>query len=397
MAPTLKKVEFKYIPLHEIKPYENNAKLHPVKQLQGLSKSIGDFNFLQPIVIDKNNVIVAGHGRYEAAAAIGMAEVPCALAEDLTEDQIKAYRLIDNELAKTGTDFDILQLEVASLPDFPFEDYGVEFPEIEKITEGLCDEDEVPAMASDPIAKLGDIWVLGSHRLMCGDSISSDEVDKLMEGKKADMVFTDPPYGISYQGKMRTNTPKFSVLENDDKILDIAPIVFLYLKKDAAAFVWTSHAVYPEWRHQFSEYYKNTIVWYKAAGGMGDLNGNYATDYELALFCVKGNVKFNNGRGMAVWQISKDPNVSYEHPTQKPVALAEKAIGDLTRNNHIILDLFGGSGSTLIACEKTGRKCFMMELAPNYCDVIIRRWQKFTGKKAILESTDQTYDEVSNV
>lgn len=390
-------MKIKMVPLHQLKPYENNVKQHPVAQLEVLVKSIKRYGFRGSVLIDKDNVIVAGHARYEAASVAGLTEIPCESAEDLTPDQIIEFRILDNEIAMMGyNDVDKFLSESSKIPDFDFGEFGVELPDpINKVKDGECDEDETPELKIDACTKKGDIWLLGDHRLMCGDSCSMDSVEKLMNGQKADMVFTDPPYGVNYQSNMRAKSPQFDVIENDNGMLDIAAHLFLFLKENSCAFIWTSHAVYPQWREQFEEHYKNTIIWYKACGGMGDLKGNYATDYEMALFCVKGRIEFHNKRGMAVWEIKKDTNSSYEHPTQKPVALAEKAIVDLTISDDIILDLFGGSGSTLIACEKTNRKCFMMEIAPNYCDVIIKRWQMFSGKEAVLESTGKKFNELS--
>ena len=208
-----------------------------------------------------------------------------------------------------------------------------------------------------------------------------DDVDKLMDGEKADMVFTDPPYGVEYRSNM---SKRFEQIKNDDTILEIAPVIWQFLADDSAAFVWTSHHVYPVWRQQFDAFYKQTIIWAKGGGGMGDLQGQYALDYEMALFCVKGSPRFEGKRGMAVWDIGKDSASGYVHPTQKPVALAERALGDFTKAKNNVLDLFGGSGSTLIACERQNRRCRMMELEPAYCDVIIKRWEDFTGQTAEL-------------
>jgi len=389
----------------ELTPYQNNARTHSDEQVKEIAASIKEFGFNNPILIDEKKMIIAGHGRLLAASILGLSEVPTIELKNLSDTKKRAYILADNRIAlNAGWSSNKLQQEFEALlaDNFDITLTGFTSDEInsflnpEVLTEGLMDENSVPEIKAEAITKLGDQWILGNHRLKCANSTCPEAVDRLMNGEKADMVFTDPPYGINYQGKMRTKTPMFDVLENDDVILDAATNLFLFLKDNSAAFIWTSHSVYPQWRSQFDEYYKNTIIWHKAAGGMGDLAGNYATDYEMALFCVKGKVKFKNGRGMAVWRIDKDPNYSYEHPTQKPVALAEKAINDLVVSGSIVLDLFGGSGSTLIACEKTNRKCYMMEICPSYCDVIIKRWQDFSGKKAILESTQQTFEEVSN-
>jgi DNA modification methylase len=295
-----------------------------------------------------------------------------------------------------GWDAEMLKVELGDLDaaGFDLSLTGFDLGEIENFladpTEGLTDEDAVPDVPAVPITVLGDVWVMGKHRLMCGDSTSVDAVDKLMLGKQAGLVFTDPPYGVNFQSNM---SKRFDVLENDDKILDIAPVVWQFMSDNTAAFVWTSHHVYPEWRSQFSEFYKQTIIWHKGGGGMGDLAGQYALDYEIALFCTKGSPKFRDQRGMAVWQVGKDAASSYVHPTQKPTALAERAITDFSDRGGIVMDLFGGSGSTLIACEKTKRTARLMELDPKYCDVIIKRWQEFTDKDAIHEASGKTFKE----
>ena len=268
----------------------------------------------------------------------------------------------------------------------------------EEIAPGLTDEDAVPELQAEPVSKPGDVWLLGKHhRVMCGDSTSIDAVETLMAGGLADMVFTDPPYGVLFQSGMSKGgtATRFDVLANDDTFLDIAPVVWSFMGDDTAAFVWTSHQVYPQWRAQFADFYKQTIIWHKPGGGIGDLSGSYACDFEMALFCVKGRPKFSGKRGMAVWEVSKDGATSYLHPTQKPVELAERAIDDFAAPCGTILDLFGGSGSTLIACEKTGRHARLMELDPKYVDVTVRRWMQFAGKQATHEATGATFDQVA--
>lgn len=188
---------------------------------------------------------------------------------------------------------------------------------------------------------------------------------------------------------------RFAKLQNDDVILPVAPVVWQAMAEDSAAFIWTSQAVYPIWREQFSAFYKSTIIWHKPGGGIGDLEGDYAGDYEMALFCVKGRPKFRGKRGMAVWKIAKDSAESYLHPTQKPVELAERAISDFSDAGDVVLDLFSGSGSTLIACERTSRRARVSELDPAYADVAVTRWQTFTGKQATLDGDGRTFDEIA--
>lgn len=390
-------MNFRMVPLHLIKPYENNVKNHPVQQLAALTQSIQQFGFRQPIVIDKNHVIVAGHARYEAAAALGMENVPCELADDLSEEQINAYRILDNEIAKQGTtNIEALHIELTKLPDFDFKPFNLDIPKIETISEGLTDEDEVPEITVSPKTKMGDIWLLGNHRLMCGDSTMIDNVEKLMAGKKADMVFTDPPYGYKYESHRYKDGNPHGMLKNDDKIIDFMPILFWATHDNAAVYICGSHQNTHLWRPLIDNNfkYKNMIVWKKNNWSMGDLKGAYGGQHELILFAHKGSVELRGERHRDIWEFDRDP--PKDHPTQKPVDLIMFAINNTSDQGDNVIDLFGGSGSTLIACEKTNRKCFMMELTPNYCDVIINRWQKFTGKDAILEESNIKYNEVSN-
>jgi DNA modification methylase len=249
----------------------------------------------------------------------------------------------------------------------------------------------VPELPETPTTVLGDVWQLGNHRLMCGDSTSIDAVDKLMEGREADMVHTDPPYGVSYQSNGRKD--KFDVLKNDDVFLDIAPVIETCSK--GWVFVWTSWKVLTTWIDLFEGfgYPTNQVIWFKGGGGIGDLKKTFSSDYETALVWHRG-AELTGKRIGSVWKVDKDAGSSYVHPTQKPVALPEEAIDKTTRAGALVLDLFGGSGSTLIACEKTNRKARLMELDEKYCDVIINRWQDFTGKKAIHIDSGKAFDEI---
>jgi DNA modification methylase len=388
----------KLIEVEKIIPFAMNSRMHSDAQVAQIAASIREFGFTNPVLIDEEKNLIAGHGRLMAARKLGLESVPAILVTGLDERKRRALVIADNKLALNSTwDEEVLKNELSDLAA----DYGelMGFSEDEltailqdatQIEDGLTDEDAVPELASEPVTVLGDVWLLGKHRLMCGDSTSIDAVDKLMDGGKADMVFTDPPYGVNFQSNM---SKRFDVLANDDKILDVAPVIWQFMKENTAAFIWTSHHVYPEWRAQFSDFYKQTIIWHKGGGGMGDLTGQYALDYEIALFCAKGSPKFRGKRGMAVWQVGKDAASSYIHPTQKPIALAHRAIEDFSDRGAQVLDLFGGSGSTLIACEKTNRQARLMELDPKYCDVIVKRWQDFTGKQATHADTGKTFAE----
>ena len=368
--------------LADLTPYAGNAKKHDSTQIANVAESIRQFGFVQPIVIDRNGVIVIGHCRALAAKKLGMKEVPCVCVDDLTPEQVNALRIVDNKSNESEWDFDILPDELAELDLSGFDfDFGIE----DEAEETEIVEDEAPEVDEDaePIAKLGDIWQLGRHRLMCGDSTDKATVELLMDGKKADMVFTDPPYGYEYQSNMRTKSKKFDVLKNDDKILDFMPAIKGVV--NGFVFICTTWKVLDKWLPLFAKYYdlSNMIIWDKGGGGIGDLEHTFLTDFEIIL-CSNNSAKITGKRIGSVWSIPKDNANDYVHATQKPVRLSATAIENTTNDDGIVLDVFGGSGSTLIACEQLNRTCYMMELDPKYCDVIIKRWETLTGEKAVL-------------
>ena len=378
-------------------PYAGNSRTHNAEQVAQIAASIKEFGFNNPVLVDADGGIIAGHGRVMAAQKLGLDEVPTICLDHLTDAQRRAYVIADNKLALNAEwDEDALQAEIDRLrdEDFNLDLIGFDSEELDALinnaeeTEGLTDEDAVPEAPKEPVTVKGDVWILGRHRLMCGDSTSIDAVEKLMNGSKADMVFTDPPYGIEYRSNW---SKKFDQLQNDNKILDIRPCIEIARKNLCAIYVWTSHQVYHKWREMFDDIYKSTIIWYKKFGGMGDLKAEYGHNYEICIYSTTDRIKFKGERPKAVWDIAGDNPDKYKHPTQKPVALAENAISHHFCN--IVLDLFGGSGSTLIACEKTARDCRMMELDPKYCDVIIKRWQDFTGQEATHAETNKSFNE----
>lgn len=390
-----------YKNIQDLIPYINNSRTHSDDQVNQVAASIKEFGFTNPILIDEDGGVIAGHGRLMAAKKLNIESIPTILLEGLTPAQRKAYVIADNKLAlNSGWDNELLALEIEQLKelDFDIDLLGFDADELAELIiepELLpeCDEDEAPEPPAEPISVLGDIWQLGNHRLMCGDSTSIDAVDKLLEYKKADMVNTDPPYGISYQSNKREKTDKFDVLKNDDVFLDIAPVIAAC--STGWVFVWTSWKVLTTWIEMFEGfgYPSNQVIWSKGGGGIGDLKKTFVSDYETALVWHRG-AELTGKRIGSVWKVDKDGASTYTHPTQKPVALAEEAIDKTTRKGNIVLDLFGGSGSTLLACEKTGRKARLMELDEKYVDVIIQRYQKYTGKDAIHIESGKTYNEM---
>ena len=387
--------------LGSLLPYAKNSRTHSDAQVAQIAASMKEWGWTTPILIDESGQIIAGHGRILAARKLGYDQAPVMVAEGWSDAKKRAYVIADNKLAlNAGWDDELLALELSELGElgFDMELTGFTLEEIdaltpEEIAPGLTDEDAVPEVQAEPVSKLGDVWVLGKHRVMCGDSTSIDAVDSLLEGRKAQMVHTDPPYGISYQSNGRTKSAKFDVLKNDDTFLDIAPVIEAC--SEGWVFVWTSWKVLTKWLDQFESfgYPSNQVIWYKPGGGIGDLKRTFASDYETALVWHRG-AELTGKRIGSVWKVSKDGATEYLHPTQKPVALAEEALDKTTKPGWLILDLFGGSGSTLIACEKTGRHARLMELDAKFVDVIVRRWQEFTGKQATHAATGATFAEV---
>jgi len=369
-------------------PYINNSRTHSDEQVAQIAASIKEFGWTNPILIDGSNSIIAGHGRLMAARKLGMDKIPCIEVKNLTESQKKALIIADNKLAlNAGWDNDLLKLELKNLQElgFDLDILGFDADELGAILEseqidGLTDEDAVPDVPEEPKTKLGDIYQLGNHRLMCGDSTSIDSVDKLMDGQKADMVFTDPPYGVDYKG-----------INNDsrDGLEDLLRAAFgNYLassKSGASIYCFHSDRCADVFHQVFREFFhfSSMIIWAKNSLTLSQTD--YQSQHEPCLYGWMDNGKhswYSDRKQTSVWKFDKEKVVG--HTTPKPVALVERAINNSSKGGDVILDLFGGSGSTLIACEKIGRNARLMELDPKYCDVIVKRWEDFTGKKAVL-------------
>ena len=385
-------MQIKLAEISNIKPYENNPRKLSEQAIEKVAMSLKEYGFRQPIVVDKDMVIVAGHTRFRASKKLGLKQVPISVIDNLSEEQINAYRIADNRTAEEAEwDNELLKMEIKELEakDFKLDLLGFNDEQLNNILfeekQGLTDEDEVPETPEEPISKLGDIWKLGNHRVMCGNSVDYEDVNKLMNNKIADLVNTDPPYGVNYQSNMRTKSDKFDVIKNDDKILDITPMIDKFSK--GWVFIWTTWKVIDKWLYNTKSFGfpTNMVVWHKGGGGIGDLKKTFSTDYEMALVFNRG-AELCGKRIGSVWSLQKDKAIKYKHPTQKPVELSVEAIDKTTNPKSIVMDLFLGSGSSLIACEKMDRICYGMELDPKYCDVIIKRWENFTGKKAELEN-----------
>ena len=348
---------------------------------------------------------MAGHGRLDAALMLGMEKVPVDMQDFKNEADEYAFLEADNHIARYA-EFDqekmlenLSDLEI-EIDTFDFEEIGMidfELPQPEVI--GLVDEDDVPEVKENPVTKCGDIWLLGQHRVMCGDSTMIDDVDKLMNGEKADMIHTDPPYNIAYRG----GSKKRDEIKNDDMgdnfpefLNNVYSNLFLSSNPGAAIYVWHASS---ETHNFINEYlkcgflFKSYIIWNKNNSTFG--RSDYHWKHEPCIYGWNGTGShkwYGDRKQTTVWDLDR-PSVSDLHPTMKPVSLCEIAIENSSIKGFLILDVFLGSGSTLIACEKTGRKCYGMELDEKYCDVIIKRWQDFTGKEATLESTGETFNE----
>ncbi len=389
-------LKINYISTDVLIPYVNNSRTHSDKQVTEIASSIKEFGFTNPVLIDKENTIIAGHGRLLASKKLGLKEVPTILLENLTEAQKKAYIIADNKLAlNAGWDEELLSIELKELDELGYDTSLTGFSEDElsdildkPITKGLTDEDEVPEDV-EPIVEKGDIWQLGNHRLMCGDSTNITDLDKLLNKIKADLVFTDPPYGLDYSGG-RTQVVKkktYGKLLNDnleDKDLgSLIQFIFSYIKKEADVYVCVSPLFQKPFLDMINELGKKVdavIVWDKKNAGLGYMK--YRRQCEFILYVNGKSFKKGDKSDFDLWSISKDNTKEYKHGTQKPIELIERAINNSSKSEDIFLDLFGGSGSTLLACEKTNRINYSMELDKKYCDVIIKRWENFTGKKA---------------
>jgi DNA modification methylase len=394
-------------------PYARNSRTHSDEQIAQIAASIKEFGWTNPILIDGDNGIIAGHGRLSAARKLGHEEVPVIELKDLTETQRKAYIIADNRLAlNAGWDNEMLTIELNELlaDNFALDILGFDPKELAAllepdVVEGLTDEDAVPDIPDEPKTKLGDIYQLGNHRLMCGDSTSIDAVDKLMP-ETANMIFTDPPYLMDFTGGIhgdgsKSFNAKHGSIKNDkmsdkegDDFLDAINSV-ITSKVDGAFYITF-------YRLGINKYFasmertglkcRSLVIWDKGNHTLS--NSDYMSMYEPMFYGWVNNHKFYGGKnGMDIWRIKRTAKNDL-HPTMKPVELVEKAVLDGSAINGIVLDLFGGSGTTIIACEKHNRHSRIMELDPKYCDVIVKRWEDFTGKKAMLVNANEELSEI---
>ncbi len=413
-------------PIARLRPYARNARTHSRKQIKQIAASISRFGFTNPVLVSDDGEIIAGHGRVEGAKSLGWKSVPTIALSHLSEAERRAYMLADNKLAlNAGWDRQVLAIELQGLVDLEFdvELTGFSLAEIDLLIEEAgdadpqrCDaaEDAVPVMRGVPVTRMGDLWQLGRHSLLCGDTRSHEDLDRLMAGERADLVFTDPPYNVAIDGnvcglgavKHREFAFASGEMSRDEFTAFLAETlgnIARVMGDGAIAFVCM------DWRHMgellaageasFTEL-KNLAIWNKTNGGMGAF---YRSKHELVFVFKQGSAAHTNSFGLGetgryrtnVWDYAGISSLGSSrseelamHPTVKPVALIADALRDCSRRGELVLDGFGGSGSTLIAAEKTGRAARLIEYDPLYCDTIIRRWEAYTGKKAMLGGID---------
>lgn len=375
------------IDLKNIKQYEKNPRKND-EAVGPVAESIKEFGFKCPIIVDKNNVIVAGHTRYKAAKQLKLKEVPCIVADDLTEEQIKAFRLADNKVGEIAEwDFDLLNMELEDI-SFDMSSFGFNILNEEETKEVEEDEYEVE-LPTEPKAKYGDIYQLGKHKLMCGDSTKIEDVEKLMNGVKVDLLITDPPYNVNYEGGTGLKI-KNDNMDNDTfrKFLrDAFSTADSVMKEGAVFYIWHADSEGYNFRGAcFDNNWKvrQCLIWNKNSMVMG--RQDYHWKHEPCLYGWKDGASHlwaSDRKQTTILDFDK-PTKNAEHPTMKPIKLFDYQIKNNTKKEDIVLDLFGGSGTTLIACEQNERISYNMELDPKYVDVIIDRWETYTGEKAIL-------------
>jgi DNA modification methylase len=423
-------------PIAQLKGYARNTRTHSPAQLDQISASIKEFGFTNPILVDPDGVLIAGHGRLEAAKSLGMSEVPVIVLSHLSEAQRRAYVIADNKLAlNAGWNDQMLGLELADLQGlgFDLELTGFSKDELASLmapepTDGHTDEDEVPSIPEQPKSQRGDVWLLGEHRLMCGDSTQADDLAKLMDGDKADLVWTDPPYNVAIDGKAgKIMSDDMSKSEFRKFLQAVYARYFENMREGAVIYVAhgeSERAAFSDCLVEAGLKLSEVLIWVKQSGTLSRQDFNWKHEPILYgwkegaghYFCKDFTLTTVIDDDLDIDKMKKDelvamlkqikeqmpttvihhdrPTKSDLHPTMKPVGLVQRMVEWSSMDGWIVLDLFGGSGSTMIACEKTHRKSRLMELDPKYCDVIVKRWQDFTGKKATHAETGKTFDEV---
>lgn len=398
-------MNIQWVDITSVRPYEKNAKKHPKDQVAHIAASLRRFGWKQPLVVDSDGVIVVGHGRYFAAQSLKQAKVPVVRADDLTEEEIKAYRLADNKTNESDWDEDLLNIELDDITDIDMSDFGFDLREPDEVVE----DDYMPEPPEEPKAKRGDLYQLGRHRLLCGDATCISDVEKLVDGAQMDMLLTDPPYNVDYEG----SAGKIM----NDKMADDKFRMFLADSFTNARAVMKNGAAFHIW-HADSEGYnfrgacrdadlkvRQCLIWEKDRLVLGRQDFQWIhepclygekppegeeeyldDDNQVALYGWKDGGRhywFKNRKQTTILKFDR-PKASHEHPTMKPIMLFAYQMACNTKPGENVIDLFGGSGTTIMAAEQNGRNAYVMELDPKYVDVIIDRWESFTGGKAVL-------------
>ena len=391
-------------------PYVNNSRTHSDEQVAQIAASVREFGWTNPILVDGQNGIIAGHGRLAAARKLGLTEVPVIVLDHLSDAQKKALVIADNKLASNaGWDDEMLRLELGDLQKMGFDATltGFSTDELDALlnvienTDGLTDEDDVPEAPEEPTTQLGDVWILGKHRLMCGDSTSIDDMQKLTDNQLVDMWLTDPPYNVAYEGGTGLT------IQNDDMgddqfrqfLRDAYVTADTVLKPGAVFYIWHADSEGYNFRGAAKDAgwkIRQCLIWKKSSLVMG--RQDYHWKHEPCLYGWKegaGHLWAADRKQTTILEFDK-PSRNGEHPTMKPVGLFEYQMLNNTKGGDIVLDSFGGSGTTIIAAEKNGRRGYLMELDPKYCDVIVKRWQEFTGKAATHAESGIPFDSMTN-
>lgn len=396
--------------LDDIVPYINNPRKNDGAAVDKVAASIREFGFKVPIIVDKSGTIVAGHTRYKASKKLGLTEVPCIIAEDLSEQQIKAFRIADNRTAEESSwDFELLTVEVESLDDFDLSLLGFDENEMAKIlrNDEVTDDDFYEEPPENPITQAGDVWILGRHRVICGDATVREDISKLMGDALSDLVLTDPPYNVDYEGgtneKLKIQNDKMADFEFLKFLTDAFTLMHDYSKKGAPIYVFHADSEGYNFRSAFKTAGYNLrqcLIWEKNSLVMG--RQDYQWQHEPVLYGWKDGAShawYGDRKQTTIIKHDK-PLRNGEHPTMKPIGLCGYFIANSSKEGDIVLDPFGGSGSTLIACEQLGRECRMIELDAKYVDVIVHRYQNFTGNSSgiylIRDGMKYAYDEIKN-
>ena len=392
-------------------PYARNPRTHSDAQVAQIAASIAEFGFNNPILVDTKAGIIAGHGRLLAARKLGLTEVPVIVVDHLSEAQKRAYVMADNKLAENaGWDDDLLRIEIEALQDESFDVSLLGFEDVElaqllaaqDAAEGLTDEDAVPELTEKPASRTGDLWVLGEHKLLVGDSTNQGDVTRLMGGEVADLVFTDPPFNVDYEGytEQRLKMQGDRMSDADFKQFLEAAFRGLRTAVKPGASMYVCHS--SSWQREFQNALEDTgfavrcqIIWAKNTFAWGF--GRYKFRHEPLFYCHVTGQKdpwYGDKTQSTLWE-EKKPSANRIHPTAKPVELIERALLNSSKTGDVVADLFGGSGSTLIACERRGRRARLMEIDPKYADCIVRRFQEYSGKSAVLDEDGRTFEVIA--